>query len=150
MHLRIKQHCHNALAVAEFLEQHPAVEKVFYPGLKSHNNHNIAKQQATGFGGIISFILKEDTEEAAVEFVKSTKLFLLAESLGGVKSLLCHPANMTHKSIPADRRRAAGVADSLIRLSAGLEDDKDLINDLEQAFEKLSYFSVKEKVSSFQ
>jgi cystathionine beta-lyase len=148
LHLRVKQHCSNALAVAQFLEQHSLVEKVFYPGLTSHPNHNIAKQQVTGFGGIVSFILKEDTEEAAVEFVKSTKLFLLAESLGGVKSLLCHPANMTHKSIPADRRRAAGVANSLIRLSVGLEDYKDLINDLEQAFEKLAHFSPREKISS--
>jgi cysteine-S-conjugate beta-lyase len=132
--LRIKQHCINAQQVAEFLEQHPDVDKVYYPGLKSHVNHDIAAKQSKGFGGIVSFTLKNDTEEAAVEFVKSTKLFKLAESLGGIKSLLCHPANMTHKSIPAEKRKAAGVADSLIRLSIGLEEAEDLIRDLEQAF----------------
>ena len=137
LHLRIKQHCANAQAVAEYLAQHPLVDKVFYPGLASHPNHVIAKQQAKGFGGIVSFTLKDDTEQAAIDFVTSTKLFLLAESLGGVKSLLCHPANMTHKSIPADKRRAAGVADSLVRLSVGLEEAEDLVNDLEQAFTKL-------------
>lgn len=132
--LRIKQHCANAQQVAEFLEQHPDVNKVFYPGLKSHPNHSIAVKQSKGFGGIVSFTLKEDTEEAAIEFVKTTKLFKLAESLGGIKSLLCHPANMTHKSIPAEKRRSAGVADSLIRLSIGLEEAEDLIKDLQQAF----------------
>jgi cystathionine beta-lyase len=132
--LRMKQHCLNAQAVAEFLETHPAVDKVFYPGLKSHPNHKIAAEQASGFGGIVSFTLKDDTEEAAVKFVTSTKLFKLAESLGGVKSLLCHPANMTHKSIPVEKRRAAGVADSLVRLSVGLEEASDLVNDIEQAF----------------
>lgn len=134
LHLRIKQHCINAQAVAKYLETHPLVDKVYYPGLKSHPNHTIAKQQAKGFGGVVSFTLKNDTEDAAVKFVTSTKLFKLAESLGGVKSLLCHPANMTHKSIPAEKRRAAGVADSLIRLSVGLEEVEDLIEDLEQAF----------------
>ena len=137
LHLRIKQHCANAQAVAEYLARHPLVDKVFYPGLASHPNHAIAKQQAKGFGGIVSFTLKEDTEQAAIDFVTSTKLFLLAESLGGVKSLLCHPANMTHKSIPAEKRRAAGVADSLVRLSVGLEEAEDLVSDLEQAFTKL-------------
>ncbi|SHF25497.1 trans-sulfuration enzyme family protein [Flavisolibacter ginsengisoli] len=136
--LRIKQHCANAQLVAEYLEAHLAVDKVFYPGLPSHVNHEIAKQQAKGFGGIVSFSLKNDTEEAAVKLVISTKLFKLAESLGGVKSLLCHPANMTHKSIPAAKRRAAGVADSLVRLSVGLEDAEDLIADLEQALNQLS------------
>jgi len=135
--LRVKQHGINAQAVAEYLEQHPAVDKVYYPGLKSHVNHDVGKKQAKGFGGVVSFTLKNDTEEAAVQFVTNTKLFKLAESLGGVKSLLCHPANMTHKSIPAEKRRAAGVADSLIRLSVGLEEVEDLINDLEQAFQNL-------------
>lgn len=134
--LRVKQHCLNAQEVAEYLETHPSVDKVFYPGLKTHHNHEVAKKQARGFGGIVSFTLKDDTEEAATAFVTSTKLFRLAESLGGVKSLLCHPAQMTHKSIPADRRRVAGVADSLIRLSVGLEEKEDLVKDLEQAFEK--------------
>jgi cystathionine beta-lyase len=134
--LRIKQHCENARAVAEFLENHPLVEKVFYPGLKSHPNHTLATKQSKNFGGIVSFTLKDDTEGAATQFVTSTRYFKLAESLGGVKSLLCHPAQMTHKSIPVNKRKAAGVADSLIRLSVGLEDVTDLINDLEQAFEK--------------
>lgn len=133
--LRVKQHCSNAQVIAEYLSKHPSVEKVFYPGLKSHPNHEVAIRQSRGFGGIVSFTLKKDTEEAASAFVTSTRLFRLAESLGGVKSLLCHPAQMTHKSIPAERRRASGVADSLIRLSVGLEEADDLISDLEQAFE---------------
>jgi cysteine-S-conjugate beta-lyase len=134
LHLRVQQHCRNAQQVAEFLETHPAVDKVFYPGLKTHLNHDIAKRQAKGFGGIVSFTLKTDTEVAATAFVTSTQYFKLAESLGGVKSLLCHPAQMTHKSIPAEKRRAAGVSDSLIRLSVGLEEAEDLIADLDQAF----------------
>jgi cystathionine beta-lyase len=134
--LRIKQHCINAQAVAEFLQTNTLIEKVFYPGLKDHSNHEIAAKQSKGFGGIVSFTLKEDTEEAATRFVTSTKLFKLAESLGGVKSLLCHPAQMTHKSIPAERRRLAGVSDSLIRLSVGVEDVNDLIKDIEQALKK--------------
>ncbi|HEY0679750.1 MAG TPA: PLP-dependent aspartate aminotransferase family protein [Chitinophagaceae bacterium] len=133
LHLRVKQHCINAQAVAEFLCSHPAVDKVFYPGLKNHVNHEVAARQASGFGGIVSFTLKDDTTEAATEFVTSTQLFKLAESLGGVKSLLCHPASMTHKSIPSEKRQAAGVADSLIRLSVGLEDASDLLKDIEQA-----------------
>jgi cystathionine beta-lyase len=137
--LRIKQHCSNAQQVAEFLEQHPDVDKVYYPGLKTHANHEIAAKQSKGFGGVVSFTLKDDTEEAAVQFVTSTKLFKLAESLGGIKSLLCHPANMTHKSIPQENRKAAGVADSLVRLSVGLEEAEDLIADLEQAFQQLRW-----------
>lgn len=136
LQLRVQQHCRNAQAVAEFLETHPAIDKVFYPGLKTHLNHETAKKQSKGFGGIVSFILKTDTVKAATSFVTNTRYFKLAESLGGVKSLLCHPAQMTHKSIPADKRRAAGVADSLIRLSVGLEDVEDLIADLQCAFEK--------------
>ena len=131
--LRVKQHCLNAQAVAEFLERHPGVDKVYYPGIKTHPNHSIAKKQSRGFGGVVSFTLQNDTEEAATRFVTSTNLFKLAESLGGVKSLLCHPASMTHKSIPAEKRRASGVADSLIRLSIGLEEVEDLIDDLENA-----------------
>lgn len=139
LHLRIKQHCSSALSVAEYLVLHPAVDKVFYPGLPTHPNHDIAKKQAKGFGGIVSFTLKEDTEEAAVQLVTQTKLFKLAESLGGIKSLVSHPANMTHKSIPAEKRRAAGVQDSLIRLSIGLEDAEDLINDLDQTFRAIAH-----------
>lgn len=135
--LRIKAHSENALAVARYLENHPLVQHVFYPGLTSHHNHEIAARQAKGFGGVVSFTLKEDTEQAATKFVTSTQYFKLAESLGGVKSLLCHPAQMTHKSIPIEKRRASGVSDSLIRLSVGLEDVEDLIKDLEVAFEKL-------------
>jgi cysteine-S-conjugate beta-lyase len=138
LHLRVKQHCANALAIAKYLETHPAVDKVYYPGLATHPNHGIAVRQSKGFGGIVSFVLKNDTEEAAVKLVTGTKFFKLAESLGGVKSLLCHPANMTHKSIPAEKRRAAGVADSLIRLSVGHEDAEDLISDLEQALNKIT------------
>ena len=136
--LRVKQHCLNAQVIAEFLQTHPAVDNVFYPGLKNHHNHEVAAKQSKGFGGIVSFTLKNDTEAAATSFVISTQYFKLAESLGGVKSLLCHPAQMTHKSIPQEKRRAAGVADSLIRLSVGLEEAEDLVADLEQAFEKIS------------
>ena len=143
--LRIQQHCKNAQAVAEYLQSHPAIDKVFYPGLRTHVNHDIAKKQSTGFGGIVSFTLKNDTEEAATALVTNTKYFKLAESLGGVKSLLCHPAQMTHKSIPAEKRRAAGVSDSLVRLSVGLEEVEDLIADLEQAFEKVKSEKLKVK-----
>ena len=131
--LRMEKHCSNGLEIARFLESHPAVDQVFYPGLASHPNHEVAKQQASGFGGIISFTLKENTIEAANRVVTSTRYFKLAESLGGIKSLLCHPAQMTHKSIPAEKRHAAGVSDSLIRLSAGLEDVEDLVSDIGQA-----------------
>jgi cystathionine beta-lyase len=116
--LRVKQHGENAAIVADFLREHHETDKVFYPG----------------FGGIVSFTLKNDTEEAASAFVISTRYFKLAESLGGVKSLICHPAQMTHKSIPAEKRRSAGVQDSLIRLSVGLEDANDLVQDLKNAF----------------
>lgn len=150
LHLRLKQHCRGAQAVAEFLERHPVVDRVFYPGLKSHPNHDIAKKQSKGFGGIVSFTLKDDTEEAATAFVTSTTLFKLAESLGGIKSLLSHPAQMTHKSIPVDKRRAAGVSDSLIRLSIGLEDEEDLIEDLQTTFNKLknNNLNIGEKLKS--
>lgn len=137
LHLRIRQHCASALAIAKFLEQHPAVDQVFYPGLSSHPNHEVAKKQAKDFGGIVSFSLKENTEAAAIDFVTQTKLFKLAESLGGIKSLVSHPANMTHKSIPAEKRRAAGVSDSLIRLSIGLEETEDLIEDLSNTFDRI-------------
>ncbi len=137
LHLRIRHHCDSAQMIAEFLAEHPAVDKVFYPGLTTHPNHDIAKKQSKGFGGVVSFTLKEDTEAAAIAFVTQTKLFKLAESLGGIKSLISHPANMTHKSIPAINRRAAGVSDSLIRLSIGLEDAEDLVADLTQTFEQI-------------
>ncbi len=133
--IRYKKQCENALKVALFLESEDAVEKVHYPGLKTHKNHEIAKKQQNGlFGGIISFSLKDDTQKAAVKFVTNTEYFKLAESLGGVKSLLCHPAQMTHASIPREIRLNAGINDSLIRLSCGIEDAEDLINDLSEAF----------------
>jgi len=133
LYLRVNEHTKNAQIVAEFLETHPAIDKVYYPGLKTHHNHEIAAKQQSGFGGIVSFTLKEDNEQAAKEVVCSTELFKLAESLGGVKSLLCHPATMTHKSIPVEKRRSAGVADSLIRLSVGLENSDDLVQDISKA-----------------
>lgn len=145
LHLRVRQHCENALAVAKFLEKQPAVKKVYYPGLETHHNHDIAARQARGFGGMISFVLTEDTIEAAKEVVTATKYFKLAESLGGVKSLLCHPAEMTHKSIPAEIRRASGVSDGLIRLSVGLEKVEDLIADLGQALTKIGSEKIKDK-----
>ena len=136
--IRYKRQCENALKVALFLEGQDAVSTVHYPGLKSHKNHEIAKKQQNGlFGGIVSFSLKNDTQEAAVKFVTNTEYFKLAESLGGVKSLLCHPAQMTHASIPRETRLNAGINDSLIRLSCGIEDAEDLINDLSEAFKKV-------------
>ncbi|MEN9569907.1 MAG: hypothetical protein RL172_1138 [Bacteroidota bacterium] len=135
--LRIQQHCRSALAIAHFLQQHPAVDKVYYPGLHTHPNYSVARLQSKGYGGIVSFTLKNDTTAEANAFVTSTRYFKLAESLGGIKSLISHSAQMTHKTIPANIRQAAGVADSLIRLSAGLEETDDLLADLQQAFEKL-------------
>lgn len=136
--IRYKKQCENALKVALFLENQDAVSTVHYPGLKTHKNHEIAKKQQNGlFGGIVSFTLKNDTQDAAVKFVTNTEYFKLAESLGGVKSLLCHPAQMTHASIPREIRLNAGINDSLIRLSCGIEDADDLINDLSQAFRTL-------------
>jgi cystathionine beta-lyase len=131
--LRIEAHSRNALAVAQALQAHEAVAEVYYPGLPSHKNHDVAARQQRHFGGVVSFRLKEDTIEAARAFATSTGLFKLAESLGGVKSLVCHPATMTHKSIPAEKRHASGVSDSLIRLSCGIEGAQDLVNDVLQA-----------------
>lgn len=145
LHLRVKQHTANALKVARFLETRPDVKLVYYPGLPSHPNHDIAVKQASGFGGVVSFALNEDTIEAAGEFVTATQYFKLAESLGGVKSLLCHPATMTHKSTPDETRRAAGVSDGLIRLSVGIEDAEDLIADLRQALETVKNLSLKKQ-----
>jgi cystathionine beta-lyase len=133
--LRVRQHSTSALAVATYLQQHPKVEKVYYPGLATHPGHEIAKRQSKGFGGIVSFSLKTDTEQAAKAVVTNTRLFKLAESLGGIKSLVSHPATMTHKTIPADKRHACGVSDSLIRLSIGLEDTEDLVQDLSHALD---------------
>jgi len=136
--LRFKQQCQTAQILAEFLSKCDEVDQVHYPGLSSHKNHIIAKEQQQGlYGGVISFTLKNDTEAAAIAFVKSTKYFKLAESLGGVKSLICHPAQMTHKSIPRDIRIQSGVKDSLIRISCGIEETIDLKEDLKLAFEKI-------------
>lgn len=135
--LRLEAHCRNALAVAQALENHPAVASVHYPGLPSHPNYEVAARQLRGgFGGVVSFSLKNDTTEAARTFATSTQLFKLAESLGGVKSLLCHPATMTHKSIPREKRLAAGVQDSLIRLSCGIEGTTDLVADVLRTLDK--------------
>ena len=136
--IRIRQHCANAEKVALALQAHLAVAEVFYPGLQNHPNSDVNARQARGGGGVVSFRLQDDTEDAARVFATSTQLFKLAESLGGVKSLLCHPATMTHKSIPAEKRRAAGVSDGLIRLSVGLENADDLIGDVIGALEKVS------------
>lgn len=130
LHLRVKQQQQSAQKIAEYLSQHPAVAQVNYPGLANHPQHAIAKKQSKGFGGMISFSLVNDTTEAVLPVITKTRLFKLAESLGGVKSLLSHPASMTHKSIPEEKRKAAGVANSLIRLSVGLEEADDLIKDL--------------------
>lgn len=136
--LRVERQCKTALAVAEFLTQCEDVDKVYYPGLVHHKNHELAAHQQNGlFGGVVSFTLKDDTEEAATAVVTATRYFKLAESLGGVKSLICHPSQMTHKSVPREKRLQSGVADSLIRLSCGIEDAEDLIADLKLTFEKL-------------
>ena len=135
--LRMRQHCSTAQAIAEFLSEHPAVERVFSPGLPSHPHHSVARRQSRGFGGIVSFTLKEDNLAAARRLVSSTELFKLAESLGGIKSLISHSAEMTHKTIPPDIRRAAGVSDSLIRLSVGLEESEDLITDLRNSLDRI-------------
>lgn len=133
LHLRMQRHCENGRAVAEFLAQHPKVDKVYWPGFASHANHDIAARQMRGFGGMMSFTLKGDDMADATRVLSSTKLFALAESLGGVESLLGHPASMTHASIPREERLRNGLADTLIRLSVGLEDAEDLIDDLRQA-----------------
>ncbi|WP_297332217.1 PLP-dependent aspartate aminotransferase family protein [Flavobacterium sp.] len=132
--LRIRQHSENAQKIAEYLLEEKLVKNVYYPGLPSHHNHEIAKKQQKYFGGVIAFDLAIDDKELASAIVSGTKLFKLAESLGGVKSLCCLPCEMTHKSIPAEKRYSSGVTDSLIRLSVGLEDADDLIEDLKQAF----------------
>ena len=133
--VRVQQSVDNAKKVASFLDDHPDVDEVIYPGLKSHQQHDIAKKQMSDFGGMVSFSLKNDSMEKAQEFMSRTTIFTLAESLGGVESLISHPASMTHGSIPKEVREKAGLKDSLIRLSVGIEDADDLVEDLEQAFE---------------
>ena len=133
LHLRMQRHCENAQAVVKFLSQHNKVDKVYWPGLESHTNHDIASEQMDGYGGMVSFNLKGNRIDDAFKIVSSTKYFTLAESLGGVESLCGHPATMTHAAIPKKEREITGVVDSLIRLSIGIEDAEDLIIDLEQA-----------------
>jgi cystathionine beta-lyase len=133
LHLRMQRHCENGEKVAHFLKDHPKVENVYWPGFEDHPNHDIAKKQMRGFGGMISFSLKGNQMSEAHAIMEKFKVFTLAESLGGVESLTCHPATMTHAAIPAKERQATGIVDSLIRLSVGVEDAEDLINDLKQA-----------------
>ena len=138
LHLRVDRHSDNALAVARKLEELPEVAAVHYPGLKSYPQHQLACAQQSKFGGIVSFSLHENTTEAALNVIRETKLFKLAESLGGVKSLVSHPATMTHKTLPEAVRHAAGIPDSLIRLSVGLEAAEDLVNDIATAIREAS------------
>ena len=133
LHLRMQRHCENGEKIAWFLRNHPAVSKVFWCGFEDHPNYTIARQQMTGFGGMMSFELKNDSPENVRRILSSTHLFSLAESLGGVESLINHPASMTHASIPREERIKNGLTDSLIRLSVGVEDADDLIEDLNRA-----------------
>jgi cystathionine beta-lyase/cystathionine gamma-synthase len=133
LHVRMQRHSENGREVAEYLNNHPKIEKVFWPGFESHPNHHIAKTQMKDFGGMLSFIPKGADFKAAIKIIESLEVFTLAESLGGVESLAGHPASMTHASIPKEERKKSGVVDSLIRLSVGIEDAQDLIDDLEQA-----------------
>ncbi|PKA83062.1 cystathionine beta-lyase [Ulvibacter sp. MAR_2010_11] len=133
LHVRMQRHCENGKKVAEYLEKHPKIEKVYWPGFISHPNHEIAKAQMDDFGGMISFVTKGNNYKEAIRIVENLKIFTLAESLGGVESLSGHPASMTHASIPKEEREKTGVVDSLIRLSVGIEDADDLIADLKQA-----------------
>ena len=136
LHLRMKAHCENGALVAQFLKQHPKIGKVYWPGFEDAHGHVIAKKQMRGFGGMVSFTLKGDDFEAAMRFATNVHIFTLAESLGGVESLVNHPASMTHASIPKAEREKSGVVDGLLRLSVGVEDIEDLLADLGQALDK--------------
>ena len=133
LHVRMDRHCKNGEQIAHYLRSHPKVANVFWPGFADHPNHEIAKSQMRNYGGMLSFILKDDSQKAAFDVMKKLRLFSLAESLGGVESLIGHPASMTHASIPREQRLKAGLTDSLIRLSVGIEEADDLIEDLAQA-----------------
>ena len=133
LHVRMQRHCENAAAIAHFLKQHSKIQKVYWPGFEEHPNHGVAKAQMNDYGGMLSFVTKGGDYNAAIKIIESLKLFTLAESLGGVESLAGHPASMTHASIPKELREKSGVVDSLIRLSVGIEDVRDLIEDLKQA-----------------
>lgn len=137
LHLRMERHCLNGKKIAEYLKSHSKVGKVYWPGFTDHPNHNIAKKQMRDFGGMLSFTLKDDSLPKAIKLMESVELFSLAESLGGVESLINHPASMTHASIPKEEREKSGLVDSLMRLSIGIEDVEDLIADLELALGKV-------------
>jgi cystathionine gamma-lyase len=137
LHLRMERHCLNGRKIAEYLKNHPKIGKVYWPGFSDHPNHEIAKKQMRDFGGMLSFTLKDDSIQKATSLMESVELFSLAESLGGVESLINHPASMTHASIPKEERLKSGLTDSLMRLSIGVEDAEDLIADLEQALQKV-------------
>ena len=138
LHVRMQRHCENGKAIAKFLEKHPKINNVYWPGLKNHPNHATAKSQMDDFGGMISFDLIGNKLEDAIKIVSNTHFFTLAESLGGVESLIGHPASMTHAAIPKVEREKTGVVDTLIRLSVGIEDVEDLIKDLQNALNKIS------------
>ena len=137
LHLRMERHCFNGKKVAEYLKNHPKIGNVYWPGFAEHPNHAIAKKQMKDFGGMLSFTLKDDNVEKAIRLMESVELFSLAESLGGVESLINHPASMTHASVPKEERLKIGLVDSLIRLSIGVEDVEDLLEDLSQALIKV-------------
>ncbi len=135
LHLRMQRHCENGKAVAHYLASHPKIDKVYWPGFESHPNHKIAKKQMKDFGGMLSFTIVGNNHDKAIKVIENLKIFTLAESLGGVESLSGHPASMTHASIPKEEREKTGVIDSLIRLSVGIESEKDLLEDLENALQ---------------
>jgi cystathionine beta-lyase len=137
LHVRMQRHCENGAVVARYLKDHPKVDKVYWPGFEDHPNHEVAKSQMSGFGGMLSFTIAGNKFRDAIKTLENLKVFTLAESLGGVESLCGHPASMTHASIPKEEREKTGVIDSLIRLSIGIESEKDLIKDLEQALESI-------------
>jgi cystathionine beta-lyase len=137
LHIRMQRHCENGAEIARFLKTHSKVDKVYWPGFEDHPNHAVAKEQMSGFGGMISFTTVGNKKEDALKIVEKVKLFALAESLGGVESLIGHPATMTHASIPKDKREESGVVDSLIRLSVGIEDVEDLIADLSESLNSI-------------
>jgi cystathionine beta-lyase len=137
LHVRMKAHCENGRIIANHLRNHPKVGKVYWPGFEDHPNHDIAKKQMRDFGGMMSFILKDESLDAAKRFLTGTHLFSLAESLGGVESLVNHPASMTHASIPKSERDRIGVVEGLIRLSVGIEDVDDLLADIDTALQKV-------------
>jgi len=134
--LRMERHCANALEIARWLEEQPEVKSVSYPGLKSHRQHDLARTQMRGFGGIVTITVKSNLA-GTKRFLENTHLFALAESLGGVESLINHPALMTHASVPKEQREALGISDSLVRLSVGIEDVRDLIDDLKTGLEAI-------------